>query len=77
MSYQGKKNIPRITVSWVLGRYEIGQQHFFCSTNGLKNIFFFLKQGEEEEPNFFFSLSLFPLVSEEGDRDGRRNPMEL
>ena len=75
MSYQGKKNIPRITVSWVLGRYAIGQQHFFCSTNGLKNIYFFLKQGEEEEPNFFFSL--FPLVNEEGDRDGRRNPMEL
>lgn len=31
MSYQGKKNIPRITVSWVLGRYAIGQQPFFVA----------------------------------------------
>lgn len=28
MSYQGKKNIPRITVSLVLGKSAVGQQPF-------------------------------------------------
>lgn len=68
MSYQGKKNIPRITVSLVLGKSAVGPQPFVA--RNIQGIF--LKEGEEVGPNFSFLL-----VAEEGDCGGRRNRIEL
>lgn len=69
MSYQGKKNIPRITVSLVLGKSAVGL-HTFCGTEHRRN---FLKgEGGRET-----QLSPHPPVAK-GDRDGgRRNHIEL
>lgn len=71
MSYQGKKNIPRITVSLVLGKPAVGQQATFCGTEHLRN---FLKRGGGRGTQ----LSPHPPVAKEGNRGGgRRNNIEL
>lgn len=71
MSYQGKKNIPRITVSLVLGKSAVGQQATFCGTENMKA--FFKRRGRKKDPTFPPAP-----VAEEGDRGGgRRNNVEL
>ena len=69
MSYQGKKNIPRITVSLVLGKLRSASNLLWDRTS---QDFFFSKEGEEKGPNFFFP------VAEDGDHGGvRRNHIEI
>lgn len=69
MSYQGKKNIPRITVSLVLGKSAVGL-HTFCGTKHRRN---FLKGGGGRGTQ----LSPPPPVSKGSRGGGRRNHIEL
>lgn len=61
MSYQGKKNIPRITVSLVLGKSAVGQQPF-VARNIQGNFFFFKGAGERGTQLFFFPFFFFLLL---------------